>query len=202
MNSDDIRKWLLRNPRPESVRIEHGDDTTDMPLEGKNVRWRDVAESIEALEPVAIHAMRGGQLLRAMRFEAPQPESQPEQSPAKGQAIPGAELPAVLQGDPQAALLALYATEIAKAYSHATGTAFEKFVQIQELMVRRMEALETRLERAEKERNRERDERLEDAWDWVERQAEETGSSKEEMLGAFLSSFVAGNKATNGKASA
>ena len=192
--SDHIRKWLLRAPRPDSVTVNLRDgDAQDISTVG-NIRWRDIAETIEALDPESIHAMKGTQLLRAERFDAVEPAAalaKPE--PAKPHVVPGMPmLPPELAGDPATALFAYYAALIDRSYQFAIGTSNATMLSVIELMNKRSEAIEQRLERTERNLQSEMADRYEEAWEQLQAQAEAQesegggGNAKDAILAAFM----------------
>lgn len=69
MSAAQIRKFLLRQPRPHSLRIKVSDETTMMEIPAAP-HWNEIAESVDALGPDAIEMLdRSGKFLRAVKSE-------------------------------------------------------------------------------------------------------------------------------------
>jgi len=197
--SDSIRVWLLKSPRPANVTVNLRDgDAEQISTTGK-LRWRDVAETIDALDPASLHAMSDdGKLIRALRLgdaavsvQAAEPEAETPVLPS----IPGMPmLPTELAADPQALMMAYYATLLDRAYQFSIQTSNQTMLSVIELINRRSEAIETRLERTERNLRQTMEERYEDAWehlqDTLEQASAEDGDGKDAILRAFLEGQV------------
>ncbi len=69
MSATQIRKFLLRQPRPHSLRIKVADETTIMEIPA-SPHWAEIAESVDALGPDAIEMLdKSGKFLRAVKSE-------------------------------------------------------------------------------------------------------------------------------------
>lgn len=180
MNQGKIRGFLLQLPKPALVRIT-GDGEPQELKPGKS--YTKTAETICALGPELIECLDSdGKVLRAMRTDT-----------ADAQRSTAAELPPVLQGDPQAAMLTHFANLLHRAYEHSTEIAFTRLVELTERMNDRSEAIEQRLERTEAANRRLLQDQVDDAFERAQEaaeKAEQGGSGTElvqQMAGAFLS---------------
>lgn len=69
MSATQIRKFLLRQPRPHSLRIKVGDETTVMEIPAAP-HWSEIADSVDALGPDAIEMLdKSGKFVRAVKSE-------------------------------------------------------------------------------------------------------------------------------------
>lgn len=69
MSATQIRKFLLRQPRPHSLRIKVGDETTVMEIPAAP-HWSEIADSVDALGPDAIEMLdKSGKFVRAVKAE-------------------------------------------------------------------------------------------------------------------------------------
>jgi hypothetical protein len=181
MNTSDIRGWLLQSPKPAVVRVHRDGEPQDIKIGGRS--YSKVAETIGALDPEKLEAYDStGTLLRACKCDA----SPVDQSS-------GPQLPPIISNDPQVALLHYYAERIAHAYQSSTGVAFDRLIDMADRMNDRAAAIEQRLERQEAMNRRLERERVEDALDRVEEEAERQqqaqqhqGGIGEQLLGSFL----------------
>jgi hypothetical protein len=184
-----IRGFLLQAPKPSTVRVTGEGE----PQELKQIRsYAKCAETIVALEPELIECLdRDGNLLRALRADSP--EAQSESPP----------LPAALSNDPAAAMLTHFASLLHRAYEHSTTVAFAKLVELVERMGDRAEAIEQRLERAEAAHREAVQEQIDDAFDRAEEAKEQAetgggGDLLQNMAGAFLQGKMQGAAAKGG----
>jgi len=185
MNVRDLRGWLLQQPKPETVRVEIDGEWEEVPL-GKS--FARLADTIAAMKPEQVRCLdRDGKVLRALRIE--------DEPSGKGKHAPP-DMPLVVAGDPQAALLHHYATLVHRAYEFSAGVAFESLRELMERMNQRSDAIEQRLERAEARARRAQDELVEDAFTRAEElaaQAAAEGAGGQEALGQHLvNAFLSG----------
>jgi len=123
-----------------------------------------------------------GKVIRAARMNTPE-----------GRRSDAAEVPALLQTDPQAALLTHFANLLHRAYEHSTEIAFVKMVEVMERIGDRAEAIEQRLERTEAQNRRLVQDQVEDAFERAAEQAAAAedggagGGFLQQMAGAFMS---------------
>ena len=69
MSATQIRKFLLRQPRPHSLRIKAGDETHHMEIPAAP-HWSEIADSVDALGPESIEMLdKSGKFLRAVKAE-------------------------------------------------------------------------------------------------------------------------------------
>jgi hypothetical protein len=69
MSAAQIRKYLLRQPRPASLRIKCGDETTIMEIPA-SPHWAEIGESIDALGPDCIEMLdKKGTFIRAVKSD-------------------------------------------------------------------------------------------------------------------------------------
>ena len=191
IDSERLRNWLMKSPRPDTVRITFEDEEQRIISRPGLTTWKEVAETISALNPMLIEAIaKDGSTQRATKAS----EISTEVRQRDNDRI---QAPAVLATDPESARLCYVADIIHRAYQHATDVAFEKVIQandtcftrmaeIVQRVVDRSEVLERKYERAEAERNREIREHIEDAL----AAAEEKGEMG--PISGLLQSFVGG----------
>lgn len=182
MNVARIRGFLLQQPRPAVVRVTCNDgDPQELNTKGRS--FAKLADTITALGADLIECVDAeGKIIRAARV-----------SSAEARRSDAAEVPALLQTDPHAAMLTHFANLLHRAYEHSTEIAFVKMVEVMERIGDRAEAIEQRLERTEAQNRRLVQEQVEDAF---ERAAEEAtkaaegaegGGLLQQMAGAFMS---------------
>ncbi len=175
MSAREIRAWLLRQPRPATLRVRSADGA-DHELEIGSQSWAQVAESVEALEPEVIEALdTNGKLLRATRpaDEAERPTSAPS--------VPARSVGAVA---PEHALFAEFARHLAEAYRHSTEVAFERIVSLFDAMNQRSEAADRARELIYKHQIRDLEERVEAAGGQLPEQSD--------PLSAMIQAFAGG----------
>lgn len=188
MNAREIRMFLLKLPKPASVRVS-GDNVETQTLNSAKNAMR-CAETIEALDVDLVECLDAkGALIRAMRLSDDE----------EGQR---AAIPAVLSADPETARLTHFANLLAHAYEHSTDIAFQKLVEIVERMGDRSDAIEQRLERAEARARRLADEQIEDAFERAEELAETkvaeaaaNGGLGDQIVTSFLAGKLQGGAA-------
>ena len=187
--SDAIRQWLLKKPRPNTVRVTSvAGEVSDVKI-AENPRWRDVADTIDSLDPASIHAFDNeGNVLRAEKLA-----DVPEQDDLEPQAVP---VPGVLHSDPETARMNHFGALLAEAYRHANTVAFDRMIDLVDRMNTRAELQEQRMERLESAYQAEMHARFQEQL----AAAQEANQGGEDGI---LSSFLGGAKAgreTNGAA--
>jgi hypothetical protein len=184
MSINQIRGWLLVQPRPSTVRIVTPDERHHEVLCDGDVSWMAVATSIHALTPVLIEGLNPeGKLIRAIR-PIDQVESEPEKQ--AGDAASPLVLPTGT--DPHVVMLTHFADLLAAAYRHSTDVAFERLVGMFEAVNRRSESLERSLDTTHR--------LLRKAWqEQIEQSAEKEPDAETGLLKDVLENFAAGQAA-------
>jgi hypothetical protein len=173
-----IRNWLLKPPKPHSLRVTSGDDTQT--LEFGNQKYAAIAASIEALDPDKIEALDpNGKLIRAIKAEQfEEPASEDDDGAPTAAAKTNAK-----QLEREMAMLSKFGELLADAYKHSTTIAFGKMVELFDATAKRGESLEKSLAATER---------------LLRRAYEEGAGNKEEgepsLLETMMSTFVAGQK--------
>lgn len=140
MTVQEIRGWLLTQPRASTLKVITTDDRHHEVSVTSGVSWMAIAQSIHALEPALIEAYdEKGKILRAVR-----PQESEEAGVEEG--APPAPLVLPPGADPQSAMLIHFADLLASAYRHSTDVAFERLASLFEAVNRRSEALERSLD--------------------------------------------------------
>jgi len=190
--SDEVRKWLLQRPRPELVRVATAEgDTEDVDTTG-NVRWRGVADTICALDPIKIEAHAGGKIIRAEKFgievaDVPDPAIDDE-----------LKVPEVLHGDPETARLTHFANLLFQSTMFSQKIAFTEMVKLVGLLMNRMREVEVEKRETERDLRDEEDARLQDAYENLSQNATDP---QKDILQAFMQSMTSmGHSKSNGKA--
>ena len=139
-DAGEIRGWLLRQPRPATLRVVTEDDRHHEVNVTGSVSWAAIAKSIHALDPALIEAYDDkGKLIRAVKPQDDDDDEDGEKREASPLVIP--------QGtDPQSIMLIHFADLLASAYRHSTDVAFERLTSLFEAVNRRSESLERSLE--------------------------------------------------------
>lgn len=132
---DLLRKWLLQQPRPHSVRVTKLDGGVDEVL--CSGPWTKVADTIEALQPEHLQALNEQkQTIRALRCDdiggdwgSGELGERPSRKAAKP---PETELPAIPAAamDPESARFLLFARIMADQYKLTTQIAFQTLSDI------------------------------------------------------------------------
>lgn len=181
-NATQIRGWLLRKPKPVTVRLTTPDGVDQEVKPGRS--YVRAAETIAALQPELLEALdEDGNLLRAWR---------PNESTKPAASSGPPPVPEGIASDPHALMLTHFANLLHRSYEFSVNVAFEKLVDVMEQMGARSENIERRLERTESEYREHQEDRLAEAWRRVEEAAPEAGDEqKQAMLGAFLQAAMA-----------
>ena len=193
MDEKEIRSFLVAQPRGAKIIVRTQDDENHeiAAPNGKGLSWAHVARSIDALEHVYIELQDAdGRLLRATKTTG-----------AKAEPLP-ATLTTPLHSDPETARLTHFANLLSDAYKFSTGLAFQKMVELSQMSVERMMAIEQRLERTEANYRREMQERLNEAFERADDMAteaeERATASANDPTAALLQSFTGGMNAGGG----
>src|SRR5262245_9293340 len=191
MNTSRLRNFLLQLPKPALVRVTTGAGEVEELKPSKS--WARMAETIAALDPQLVQCFSAdGKLLRAADFS--------DESSRRSDA---AEVPPGIAADPNALMLTHFANLLHRAYEHSTEVAFDRIVQVFNVMNERAEGIERRLERAEAERRRLLQEQVDDAMDRAQERAEAAeeqaangaGGFEQAMASNFLSGMMGGGSA-------
>jgi hypothetical protein len=145
-----LRQWLLRNPRPNFVRVfsEQFDTPSDIEISGPRPRWADIAADLATMEPTMVQAMDSkGNILRVERVL----DDGTAQAPA---VEPTAEIqiPQVLSNDPETIRLTHFANLIARCYESAYSGSAKLQSETQSFLLNWASRMEERLDRAEEKR--------------------------------------------------
>lgn len=183
--SAQIRLWMLKQPRPNTVRVTKIDGEVQDVRIGDSPRWSDVAQTIDALSPASIEAFtESGDLLRAIRLGE---EKKVEES--ADLAKPGL-LDPVLHDDPMAALAMHCCDKVANAYEHSTNVAFEHLIALVKSNNERTAQIEKRLERTESAYQAELRFQMKEAL-----KAQEASDPNDEILSTLSKGFQTGFEA-------
>lgn len=148
MNAEQIRHWLMINPRPDVVRCTGVEGQIDDVICGQST-WVRVSETIETMRPEFLQALsKEKNVLRAIRpgeigdeydtDEPAAPDPKQRRTPTNhAVTVPLAEM------DPETKRLFVVAGLIADAYRHSTDVAFERLAELVEASNRRAEAVDT-----------------------------------------------------------
>lgn len=180
MNVTKLRGFLISLPKPAMVRIYVDGEPSELKVNNRS--YQKLAETIDAMEAERLECLdSGGGLLRAMRLD----DGEARRSDA-------ADMPQVLAQDPHAAMVTHCANLIHRAYEHSTEVAFAKLVEVMDRMNDRSASIEQRLERAEAQARRLRDDQVQDAFDRAEEIAQQAqaaggGGIADQLAQAFVS---------------
>jgi len=135
--SQELRSWLMKHPRPASLRLSTNGESRILAVPAKVV-WAELASSVAALAPELIEALdNSGTILRLVQPSAAIDDSEFEPEPART---------APISRDPAVANMHAIAEIIAGAYRHSTEIAFNRMVDLFEAVNRRSESLERSLD--------------------------------------------------------
>jgi hypothetical protein len=139
MSAVQIRKFLLRNPRPASLRMKTADDVQLMTIPPAP-HWAEIAESVDALAPELIEMLDvGGKIIRAVRSDSFDETAIDEKTER-------AKTAAKITFDAETERFNLFAHLIAEAYKHSTEVAFGKMVDLFQSVVSISDSKEKALE--------------------------------------------------------
>jgi hypothetical protein len=191
MSSDDqteqLRKWLMQQPRPHAVRVTSLDGGVHDVVCG--TPWTNCADTVASLQPEHLQALNAEkQTIRALRVaDLSEDWSPDDHAPARRPpppAMPEFAIPAAAM-DPESARFVLFARLISEAYKHSTQVAFDKLADIVEAMSRRAEAGD----RAREAVNRAHVKMLEEQ---IKQLGEEPAEQPNDLLGTIVSSALGG----------
>ena len=183
----NVRQFIMRHPRPVAIKVERHDGEAKLIHVDPKVPWTQTASYICELEPTFVECLDGeGKVLRGTDFESLDdgavdvvgaPASTPIPAPAR--------LP--LPNDPQSATLVLFAQLIADGYRHSTDVAFDRMLDLFEMVARRGEAVERSLANVHKILERLTMNRIESL-----ENAENVSHDDPGLFGAIVQNFAAG----------
>lgn len=181
---DELKSWLMQQPRPAFARITTADGAVhDVQCTGTT--WPKITETVAALQPELLQAMTAdGKLLRALR-PADRSEDWGER-PAAERNPPLANIP-ITAADPETQRFALVAQLIAEAYRHSNENAFSRLAQIVDSLVSRSGDVE----RAREQMYRAHVKQLEEQIKSLGAEPQEGGDLLQTMLGQFLGGMAA-----------
>jgi hypothetical protein len=138
MDAGSLRTWLLKQPRPSTLRIVTDNGTSQKVPCPEGVRWTEVAASVMAVRPELIEAYSDdGAMLRAVRPDEEQDDEDEETEAATPDVI---DVPA--NADAESQRLIIFARLISDAYRHSADVAFDKLAALFDAVVHRSEAQE------------------------------------------------------------
>jgi len=148
----NLETWLKRRPRPAHLRFRTASgETRDMDL-GAVRSWARVADTVITLDAVSLEALAPDKsLIRATRLDdvedADDDLDDVESLDARASTPPsrGARASVSLGADPETERFRIFTEAIAQAYSHATGTAFDKMAEVCAMVTSRVEVQERTL---------------------------------------------------------
>lgn len=149
----NLRTFLMRHPRPSTVRIQTLDgEEKAIAIDGR-LPWVQIAGYVESLEPESLECLDAdGRVLRGTLVA----DLEEGGAGDDGLAVPGLAAAQPLTArmkppdDPQSAQLVLFAQLLADAYRHTTDVAFDKMISLFEQVNKRYELTEKALDRLHK----------------------------------------------------
>lgn len=187
--TDRIRKFLLKAPRPEFVRVvTKSGDEKEISYEsgdGKRVRWSDVARSVVGMDPASVQCLNENEeILRVETID--QSSDSAKVTDRKKNVDPRL----LMHEDPQTAILSQFAAHIADAYKESNNTEFVS--NMFGMLLKMYENTEKRLERVEASYRSEFEARIRERLDHME-----DGDPKERMIEAFFNAKKEGEQASS-----
>jgi hypothetical protein len=184
---EQLRKWLMQQPRPHSVRVTSLDGGVHDVVCG--TPWTNCADTVASLNPEHLQALNPEkQTIRALRVTDLSQDWSPDDQPAVRRPPPPPSpdygIPAAAM-DPESARFVLFSRLISEAYKHSTQVAFEKLSDIVEAMNRRAEAGD----RAREAVNRAHVKMLEEQ---IKALGEEPAEQPNDLLSTIVSSALGG----------
>lgn len=187
MTPAEIRSWCLQQPRPSTLRVKSGKEVNDIPIVA-GVPWSQYAKTVFALAPDTLQALDDkGNLLRVIN-----PDDDDDDEPAAAAPATAAAANAAIVVDPETARFQLFATLIAEAYRHSNDVAFNKLVEIANIMGKRGESLERSLSTLERQLHRQMLDNVE-----IQAEAAEQAAANplNELINTVASGFAGGQSA-------
>lgn len=133
MTPQEMRGWLLCQPRPAFLRILDGEQKEHRLEIAHGMAWKSVAETVCSLQPESVQCFDDkGALLRAIR---PSEVEENDEVAAESGTV---EVPA----DQESARFIIVAKLIAEAYRHSTEVAFDKLANLFDSVVARSNSQE------------------------------------------------------------
>lgn len=146
----NLRGFLMRHPRPASVRANLLDGTSKTVAVDPKISWVQLAAYVGDLEPQTIECLdQEGLVLRGTSFEHLDDADDLEEGIEVSHHSPTTAR-IVTPDDPQSKQLVLFAQLLADAYRHTTDVAFDKMISLFEQVNKRYELTEKSLERMQK----------------------------------------------------
>lgn len=138
MSSKTLRRFLIKQPRPHTVRAVGEDGETHTIEVLPNASWSSLAETVHAFRPETVECLDAeGNTLRMVR---------PEDEPDEPEPLPESVVQIPQNVDQPTQQLLVFAQLLAGAYRHSTDVAFERMVSLFESVNRRSETLEGSLD--------------------------------------------------------
>lgn len=132
------KRFCMQAPRPAMVRVMCADGVKEIVIEPATV-WTALGSSIDALDPDSVELYDDqDNLLRADKRRTKRNTGD-------------VQIPAALHDDPETARLMHFSNILDRAYENSTRLAFEKFVELVEVVMRERESTAKRLERLERD---------------------------------------------------
>jgi hypothetical protein len=206
MKAEQIKTWLLKQPRPAVVRVtdEHG--AIHDVVCGQST-WVKVAETVEAMRPELINALNSSkEVLRALRpadMSEDWTDDDDDEQPAAAMRPSAPVVPEIPfdRLDGESARFVLFARLISEAYRHSNEVAFTRLAGIVENLTRNQGNVDRAREQMYRAHVRQLEEALKAAN--VEVPEQPGGDMMQAMLGGFLQSMMAGGGGVpNGKGAA
>jgi hypothetical protein len=174
MGAKAIRYWLMKRPRPATVKVIVGKEISEMQFDARTSFAR-TAETLDAMDADRLEALDlERKLIRACKpaemedaDDAPEPEPEAEPPPA-----------GAVVTDPETARFVLVANLVAEAYRHSNEVAFSRLADIVDRMTRRTESTERSIDHLRRMLIQEAEEKFETA-------AEREPGLLEQLAGAF-----------------
>jgi hypothetical protein len=180
MTIASVRTWLLKQPRPATVRIKRANEVQTLTTDGGQT-WQQIATTIVGFEAETIDALdaKSG-LIRSTTLDA---IDDTETGSGTSETTVGSRL--VL--DAETARYKIFAEHVAEAYRFATGVAFERMVDLFSAVNRRSESLEKSLEATHRLLGKAYQEQIDNAL-----QKAEGDDPVTNLLGAFMTGATQG----------
>ena len=174
MSSWALRNFLLKQPRPDLVRMRLPDgEVQELKPTNRGRSLHKTAMSIHAMAPERVECLDAeGRILRAIRTDV---------EPSTSEDAPTA--PGCLTDDPETARLTHFANLLHRAYEHSTSVAFTKLIEL--------------VERAETAYRESVSTRIKEAFDRVEETAStlpEDSTDRDAMMMALFQGLMQGQR--------
>ena len=184
----ELKSWLMKQPRPEFVRVTSvNGETRDVEI-GSKPRFIDIGATIDALEPAVVEAFKGDNVVRAKRFS-----DAPAKVTAAVEEDEEVSTPSALASDPETARLHHFADLLYRASRDSRDAMVALCNVLSEMASSERARADENRARFEEERAamlEERERELEEA-----RRVANEGGDPETILSTFANNFAAGAKA-------